>query len=163
MICETLSLNCLSLSLSFMAFLEVSIEVHYLQSDLQLTFPLYFKCHTVDNSPDRWFCPGFFNISIFNKLICLCLCLCPYLGHGCFRSPSPTLFLSCDKSVLMKFLSFHTVLLHIILFLMQATLMKGPFISYWNQKRLRISILSALFRNREINANCTHLTGLLNG
>lgn len=55
----------------------------------------------------------------------LCLWLRPDLGHGCFRSPSPTLFFSCDKWVRMKFLSFHTVLLHIILFLMRATLMKG--------------------------------------
>jgi len=38
-----------------MAFLETSKKMYYLESDLGLAFLLYFKCHTVGNSPDRYF------------------------------------------------------------------------------------------------------------
>lgn len=148
-----------------MAFLEASMKV-YLQSDLGLTFLLYFKCHTVDSSPDGWFCPFFFLstlLYVFQQIDMSESLAVPWFRTWLLQVTISHTVLSCDKWVLMKFLSFHTVLLQIILFLMQATLMKRPLINYWNHKRLRISILSALFSNRKINANCIHLTGFLSG
>lgn len=86
--------------------------MYYLQSDLGLAFLLYFKCHTVGNSPDRHFSLLLFKYlgkCFFKKCTCLCLAM-----HW-FR----TLLIQVTISYIV-FLWFYTVLWHIILFLMPA-------------------------------------------